>query len=87
MEDGFWFFIILQFAALGPFAHMFQLTSLRRMMLAAGTVAAVAAAVVCFTLAYVTVSDANIRQILEWAGLGLRGGAIILTGLALIRFR
>ncbi len=87
MEDGFWLFIILQFAAMGPLAKLFHLTTFRKFMLGAGTVAAVAAALVSFTLAYVTVSDSDVRQILEWSGLGLRAAALVLTALALIRFK
>ena len=87
MEDGFWLFIILQFAAMGPLARFFGLTKFRRITLAAGTVAAVAAALVSFTLAYVTVSDLDVRQMLEWSGLGLRAAALILTALALVRFK
>lgn len=87
MEDGFWLFIILQFTALGPLARMFGLTNMRRMMLAAGAVAAVGAALVTFALAYVTLTDPQVRQILEWSGLGLRAAALILTALALIRFK
>ena len=87
MEDGFWLFIILQFLALGPFAQVFRLTNFRKKALALGTGAAVAAALVSFTLAYVTVSDADTRETLEWSGLGLRGSALILTALALVRFK
>ncbi len=87
MEDGFWLFIILQFAAMGPFAAVFRLTKFRKVTLGMGTVAAVAAALVSFTLAYVTVSNVDARQILEWSGLGLRAAALILTALALVRFK
>lgn len=86
MEDGFWLFIILQFAAMGPLADLFRLTTFRKIVLALGTVAAVAAALVSFALAYVTVSDLDLRQTLEWSGLGLRAAALVLTFLALIRF-
>ncbi len=87
MEDGFWLFIILQFVAMGPLANLFRLTKFRKITLGMATVAAVAAALVSFTLAYVTVSQLDVRQILEWAGLGLRAAALVLTALALIRFR
>ncbi|MHC4164619.1 MAG: hypothetical protein ACYSUM_21065 [Planctomycetota bacterium] len=86
MEDGFWLFIILQFAAMGPLADLFHLGTFRKVVLGVGTMAAVAAALVSFTLAYVTVSDVDTRHMLEWAGLGLRAAALILTALALIRF-
>ena len=87
MEDGFWLFIILQFAAMGPLAHLFHLTTFRKIMLGLGTMAAVAAALVSFTLAYVTVSNLDVRQVLEWVGLGLRAAALSLTALAVIRFK
>ncbi len=87
MEDGFWLFIILQFAAMGPFANVFRLTKFRKITLGMGTVAAVAAALVSFTLAYVTLRDSDVREIVEWSGLGLRAAALILTALALVRFK
>ena len=87
MEDGFWLFIILQFAAMGPLAHLFHLTTFRKIMLGMGTTSAVAAALVSFTLAYVTLSNSDVREIVEWSGLGLRAAALILTALALVRFK
>ena len=87
MEDGFWLFIILQFAAMGPFATVFRLTKFRKITLGMATVAAVAAALVSFTLAYVTLSNSDVREIVEWSGLGLRAAALILTALALVRFK
>ncbi len=87
MEDGFWLFIILQFVAMGPLANLFRLTKFRKITLGMATVAAVAAALVSFTLAYVTLSNSDVREIVEWTGLGLRAAALILTALALVRFK
>jgi len=69
MDDGFWLFIILQLAALGPFADSINMAGVKKYVLVGGVVASLGAACCTLLLGYGGVSADGTRNALKLAAL------------------
>ncbi len=69
MDDGFWLFMILQLAALGPFADAVRIAGLKRHVLLGGVAASLAAAFCTLLLGYGGIAGDGARNALKLTAL------------------
>jgi len=65
MDDGFWLFIILQLAALGPFADALRMAGVKRYVLLGGVAASLAAAFCTLLLGWGGIARDGARDALK----------------------
>lgn len=69
MDDGFWLFIILQLAALGPFANSINMAGVKKYVLLGAVVASLGAACCTLLLGYGGISGDGSRNTLKLVAL------------------